>query len=94
MQVLLDLFAFVLNRASQISQHLLVEPDHSVVAHLVFHLSALLRAQLERTVGLLSQVALTQSLLARGSVRLTPEVPLQVARIAYVVVFAAAVRVG
>ena len=62
LQVLLDLLALVLDRASEIGQHFLIEANYSVTIHLVLDLSALLRAHLERAVGLLRQVALTERL--------------------------------
>ena len=61
----MHLLAFVLDRAPQVCQHLLVEPDHFVVIHLVFDLPAVLWAHLEG-LGLLSEITLAEGSLLRG----------------------------
>ena len=67
LQVLLDLLALVLNRASKIGKHFLIKTDYSVTVHLVLDLPALFGTHLERAICLLGQVALAESLLLRRS---------------------------
>ena len=75
LEIFLDLFSLVLNRAAQISQHFFVETDHSVTVHLVFCISSIFWAHLEGSLSLLREVALAESLLRIADVIRGARVP-------------------